>query len=35
MMVVNNAVDITDAFIAEYNQRNPASTAAATPPPNR
>jgi Skp family chaperone for outer membrane proteins len=31
MMVVNNAVDITDAFIAEYNQRNPASTAAAAP----
>ncbi len=31
MMVVNNAVDITDAFIADYNQRNPASTAAATP----
>jgi Skp family chaperone for outer membrane proteins len=35
MMVVNNAVDITDAFIADYNQRNPASTAAATPPTNR
>lgn len=31
MMVVNNAVDITGAFIAEYNQRNPASTAAAAP----
>ena len=31
MMVVNNAVDITDAFIADYNQRNPASTAAAAP----
>ncbi|MDT7808773.1 MAG: outer membrane protein [Acidobacteriota bacterium] len=35
MMVVNNAVDITDAFIADYNQRNPASTAAATPPGTR
>ena len=31
MMVVNNAVDITDAFIADYNQRNPASTASAAP----
>jgi Skp family chaperone for outer membrane proteins len=33
MMVVDGAVDITPAFIAEYNQRNPASTAAA--PANR
>jgi Skp family chaperone for outer membrane proteins len=31
MMVVNNALDITDAFIADYNQRNPASTASAAP----
>ena len=31
MMVVNNAVDITDAFVADYNQRNPASTASAAP----
>jgi Skp family chaperone for outer membrane proteins len=31
VMVVNDGVDITSAFIAEYNQRNPASTAAATP----
>jgi Skp family chaperone for outer membrane proteins len=31
VMVVNNAVDITDAFIADYNQRNPAATAAAAP----
>ena len=31
VMVVNNSVDITNAFIAEYNQRNPASTAAAAP----
>lgn len=31
VMVVNNQIDITDAFIAEYNQRNPASTAAAAP----
>lgn len=29
MLVVNDALDITDAFIADYNQRNPASTAAA------
>jgi Skp family chaperone for outer membrane proteins len=35
MMVVNTAADITDAFIAEYNQRNPASTAAAAPGTNR
>jgi Skp family chaperone for outer membrane proteins len=34
VMVVNDQVDITKAFIAEYNQRNPASTAAA-PPANR
>jgi Skp family chaperone for outer membrane proteins len=33
MMIVDGAVDITPAFIAEYNQRNPASTAAA--PANR
>ena len=31
VMVVNNALDITDAFIADYNQRNPASTASAAP----
>ena len=31
VMVVNDGVDITNAFIAEYNQRNPASTAAAAP----
>jgi Skp family chaperone for outer membrane proteins len=31
VMVVNDGIDITSAFIAEYNQRNPASTAAATP----
>jgi len=32
VMVVNpSAVDITAAFIADYNQRNPASTAAAAP----
>lgn len=29
MMVVDGALDITPAFIADYNQRNPASTAAA------
>ena len=31
MMIVDGAVDITPAFVAEYNQRNPASTAAAPP----
>jgi Skp family chaperone for outer membrane proteins len=35
VMVVNDSIDITDAFIAEYNQRNPASTAAAAPATNR
>jgi Skp family chaperone for outer membrane proteins len=35
MMVVNNAVDITDAFIADYNQRNPASTASTSAPGNQ
>jgi len=29
LFVVNDSVDITRAFIAEYNQRNPASAAAA------
>jgi Skp family chaperone for outer membrane proteins len=29
MMVVDNAIDITPAFIADYNQRNPAAAAAA------
>ena len=33
VMLVNPAgVDITDAFIADYNQRNPASTASTTTP---
>jgi Skp family chaperone for outer membrane proteins len=31
VMVVNDSVDITTQFIADYNQRNPASTAAAAP----
>ena len=31
-MVVDGSIDITNAFIADYNQRNPATTAAATPP---
>ena len=31
IMVVDGAIDITGAFIADYNQRNPATTAAATP----
>jgi Skp family chaperone for outer membrane proteins len=34
VMVVNDQIDITNAFIADYNQRNPAS-AAATAPTNR
>lgn len=29
MLVVNNAVDITKAFVADYNQRNPAGPAPA------
>lgn len=33
LMVVDGGIDITGAFIAEYNQRNPATTAAATPAP--
>lgn len=36
VMLVNPAgIDITDAFIADYNQRNPASTASTTPPPGK
>jgi Skp family chaperone for outer membrane proteins len=31
VMVVDGAIDITNAFIADYNARNPASTAAAAP----
>jgi Skp family chaperone for outer membrane proteins len=31
VMVVDGGIDITAAFIADYNQRNPASTAAAAP----
>jgi Skp family chaperone for outer membrane proteins len=31
VMVVDGSIDITGAFIADYNQRNPATTAAATP----
>lgn len=31
VMVVNNAVDITDAFVADYNQRNPATASTAAP----
>jgi Skp family chaperone for outer membrane proteins len=31
VMVVDGSIDITNAFIADYNQRNPATTAAATP----
>ncbi|MDT5158666.1 MAG: hypothetical protein QOC61_680 [Acidobacteriota bacterium] len=31
VMVVNDTIDITSGFIAEYNQRNPATTAAAAP----
>jgi Skp family chaperone for outer membrane proteins len=32
VMVVNDSVDITGAFIADYNTRNPATAAAAAPP---
>ena len=32
VMVVNEGIDITEAFIADYNQRNPASTASTTTP---
>jgi Skp family chaperone for outer membrane proteins len=35
VMVVDGGIDITNAFIAEYNTRNPASTAAAAPATNR
>jgi Skp family chaperone for outer membrane proteins len=35
VMVVDGGIDITSAFIAEYNQRNPASTASAAPATNR
>jgi Skp family chaperone for outer membrane proteins len=35
VMVVNAGVDITDAFIADYNQRNPASTASTAAPGNQ
>jgi Skp family chaperone for outer membrane proteins len=31
VMVVDGGIDITNAFIADYNQRNPATTAAAAP----
>ena len=31
LMVVDGGIDITNAFIADYNQRNPATTAAAAP----
>ena len=32
VMVINDGIDITEAFIADYNQRNPASTASTTTP---
>ncbi len=31
MFVVNDGVDLTNAFIADYNQRNPATASTATP----
>ena len=31
VMVVDGAIDITNAFIADYNQRNPATAAATAP----
>jgi Skp family chaperone for outer membrane proteins len=35
MMIVDGAVDITPAFIADYNQRNPATASAAPAPASR
>jgi hypothetical protein len=35
VMVVNDSVDITGAFIADYNTRNPSTTAAAPAAPAR
>ena len=35
VMVVDGGIDITSAFIADYNTRNPASTAAAAPATTR
>jgi len=32
VMVIEGGIDITSAFVADYNQRNPAATAAATTP---
>jgi Skp family chaperone for outer membrane proteins len=34
VMVVNDSIDITDAFVADYNQRNPATTASTSAPGN-
>ena len=31
MFVVNDGLDLTPAFIADYNQRNPATASASTP----
>jgi Skp family chaperone for outer membrane proteins len=31
VMVIDGGIDITNAFIAEYNQRNPATASTATP----
>jgi Skp family chaperone for outer membrane proteins len=35
VMVVNDSIDITDAFVADYNQRNPATTASTAGPGNQ
>ncbi len=35
VMVLNDSVDVTNEFIADYNRRNPATAAAATPPARR
>lgn len=35
MFVVNDGMDITSAFIADYNQRNPSSAASTAAPANR
>jgi hypothetical protein len=31
MMVLNDSVDVTSEFVADYNRRNPATAAATRP----
>lgn len=35
LILIDNKIDITDAFIADYNAKNPATAAAATTPARR